>query len=67
MNVEFRRVKEIFLAAVERPDAAERDAYLREARGPDERCAANMGTGIAPCPRLQSGGFRARKSVPARL
>src|SRR5262245_57066391 len=36
MNAEFRRVKEIFLAAVEKPDAAEREAYLREACGPDE-------------------------------
>jgi serine/threonine protein kinase/tetratricopeptide (TPR) repeat protein len=36
MNAEFRRVKEIFLAAVEKPDPAERDAYLREACGQDE-------------------------------
>src|SRR5262245_31374672 len=36
MNAEFRRVKEIFLAAVEIPDAAERDAYLREACSQDE-------------------------------
>src|SRR5262249_9256992 len=35
MNAEFRRVKEIFLAAVEKPDAAERDAYLGQACGPD--------------------------------
>src|SRR5262249_2840385 len=32
----FRRIKEIFLAAVEKPDPAERDAYLREACGQDE-------------------------------
>jgi tetratricopeptide (TPR) repeat protein len=36
MNAEFRRVKEIFLAAVEVPDAAERDAYVGEACGQDE-------------------------------
>jgi serine/threonine protein kinase len=36
MNADFRRVKEIFLAAVEKQDAAERDAYLREACGQDE-------------------------------
>src|SRR5579884_2310034 len=36
MKAEFRRIKEIFLAAVEKPDPAERDAYLREACGPDE-------------------------------
>jgi WD40 repeat protein/serine/threonine protein kinase len=36
MNAEFRRVKEIFLAAVEKTDPAERDAYLREAYGQDE-------------------------------
>jgi serine/threonine protein kinase/tetratricopeptide (TPR) repeat protein len=36
MNAEFRRVKEIFLATVEIPDAAERDAYVREACGQDE-------------------------------
>jgi serine/threonine protein kinase/WD40 repeat protein len=36
MNAEFRRIKEIFLAAVEKPDPAERDAYLREACGQDE-------------------------------
>src|SRR5262249_946698 len=36
MNAQFRRVKEIFLAAVEQPNAAERDAYLRQACGPDE-------------------------------
>ena len=36
MNAEFRRVKEIFLAAVEKPDAAECDAYVREACGQDE-------------------------------
>src|SRR5262245_27546608 len=36
MNAEFRRVKEIFLAAVEKPDPAERDAYLQEACGQDE-------------------------------
>ena len=36
MNAEFRRVKEIFLAAVEKLDPAERDAYLGEACGRDE-------------------------------
>src|SRR5437016_314252 len=36
MNAEFRRIKEIFLAAVEKPDPAERDAYLCEACGQDE-------------------------------
>src|SRR5262249_19232003 len=36
MNADFRRVKEIFLAAVETQDTAERDAYVREACGPDE-------------------------------
>src|SRR5262245_53676474 len=36
MNAEFRRVKEIFLAAVEKQDAAARDAYVRAACGPDE-------------------------------
>jgi serine/threonine protein kinase/tetratricopeptide (TPR) repeat protein len=36
MNAEFRRIKEIFLAAVEKPDPAERDAYLREACGQNE-------------------------------
>jgi serine/threonine protein kinase/tetratricopeptide (TPR) repeat protein len=36
MNAEFRRIKEIFLAAVEKPEPAERDAYLREACGQDE-------------------------------
>jgi serine/threonine protein kinase/tetratricopeptide (TPR) repeat protein len=36
MHAAFRRVKEIFLAAVEVPDPAERDAYVREACGPDE-------------------------------
>jgi tetratricopeptide (TPR) repeat protein/serine/threonine protein kinase len=36
MNAEFRRIKEIFLAAVEKSDPAERDAYLHEACGQDE-------------------------------
>jgi WD40 repeat protein/serine/threonine protein kinase len=36
MHAEFRRVKEIFLAAVEKQDAAARDAYVRAACGPDE-------------------------------
>src|SRR5262249_57490134 len=36
MHAEFRRVKEIFLAAVEEQDAAARDAYVRAACGPDE-------------------------------
>jgi serine/threonine protein kinase/tetratricopeptide (TPR) repeat protein len=36
MNAEFRRVKEIFLAAVEKPDPAERNAYLHETCGQDE-------------------------------
>jgi eukaryotic-like serine/threonine-protein kinase len=36
MNADFRRVKEIFLAAVEKQAAAERDAYVHEACGQDE-------------------------------
>src|SRR5262245_64718315 len=36
MHAEFRRVKEIFLAAVEKQDAAAREAYVRAACGPDE-------------------------------
>jgi serine/threonine protein kinase/Tfp pilus assembly protein PilF len=36
MNAQFQRVKEIFLAAVEKRDAAERAAYLHEACGQDE-------------------------------
>src|SRR5215471_13111754 len=36
MNAEFRRIKEIFLTAVEKPDSAERDAYLHEACGQEE-------------------------------
>jgi serine/threonine protein kinase/tetratricopeptide (TPR) repeat protein len=36
MNAEFRRVKEIFLAAVEKPDPAERNAYVHETCGQDE-------------------------------
>src|SRR5262249_32670507 len=36
MKAEIRRVKKIFLPAVEKPDPAERDAYLREACGQDE-------------------------------
>jgi WD40 repeat protein/serine/threonine protein kinase/tetratricopeptide (TPR) repeat protein len=36
MNAEFRRVKEIFLAAVEKQDPAQRTAYVHEACGPDE-------------------------------
>src|SRR4051794_32518039 len=36
MNAEFRRVKEIFLAAVEKLSPDERDAYLHEACGQDE-------------------------------
>src|SRR5437016_4248195 len=36
MHAEFRRVKEIFLAAVEKSNAAERDAYMQQACGQDE-------------------------------
>src|SRR5437763_651842 len=36
MNAEFRRVKEIFLAAAEKPDPSERDAYVQEACGQDK-------------------------------
>src|SRR5262245_2637709 len=36
MNANFRRVKDIFLAAIEKPDRAERDAYVQEACGLDE-------------------------------
>jgi WD40 repeat protein/serine/threonine protein kinase len=35
MNADFRRVKESFLAAVEKPDPADREAYLQDACGPD--------------------------------
>jgi len=37
MNADFRRVKENFLAAVEKHDAAEREAYLQDACGADEK------------------------------
>lgn len=36
MPAELKRVKEIFLAAVEKPSPAERDAYVLQASGPDE-------------------------------
>src|SRR6478672_98207 len=36
MNADFRRVKENFLAAVEKKNPAEREAYLQEACGADE-------------------------------
>src|SRR5438046_1517039 len=36
MPVDLKRVKEIFLAAVEKPGSAERQAFLQEACGADE-------------------------------
>src|SRR5438552_2225323 len=36
MPADLQRVKEIFLAALEKPDPAQRQAFLREACGPDE-------------------------------
>jgi tetratricopeptide (TPR) repeat protein/serine/threonine protein kinase len=36
MHAEFQRVKEIFLAAVDKPDPVERDGYLHEVCGQDE-------------------------------
>src|SRR5262245_49028738 len=36
MNAGFQRVKDIFLAAVEKLDAAERTAYVHQACGPDD-------------------------------
>src|SRR5262245_61248651 len=55
MNAEFRRVKEIFLAAVEKPDAAERDAYLHEACGQDEALRRRVDALLAR--HVQAGSF----------
>jgi serine/threonine protein kinase len=55
MNAEFRRVKEIFLAAVEKVEPAERDAYLRAACGQDEDLRRRVDALLAK--HAQAGSF----------
>src|SRR5262245_60518940 len=55
MNPEFRRVTEIFLAAVEKQDAAECDAYVQEACGQDEDLRQRVDALLAR--HAQAGSF----------
>jgi tetratricopeptide (TPR) repeat protein/serine/threonine protein kinase len=55
MNAEFRRVKEIFLAAVEKPTAAERDSYLHQVCGTNEELRRQVDALLGR--HVQAGSF----------
>jgi tetratricopeptide (TPR) repeat protein/serine/threonine protein kinase len=55
MSADLKRVKEIFLAAVEKSDPAERQAYLQEACGADEGLRRQVDALL--CQHEQASGF----------
>ena len=60
MNAAFRRVKEVFLAAVEEQDAAARDAYVRAACGPDEDVRRQVNALLGRAGAGHGGSLRGR-------
>src|SRR5262245_26154332 len=67
MNAEFQSVKAIFLAAVEKQDRAERDAYLDEACGQDVQLRHQVDTLLAKHERAGSFLESPRPDVAATV